>query len=255
MRTTAIFSYKGGVGKTTTAINLGAELAARGKRVLLVDADGQRNLSEFFDADPERATVYEVLSGMQPHYIDLVQKTRWEDISILPSSEQLATVELDWMFNERQVHTDALAILCEDLAEDDVFDIVLIDCPPSFTPQTLSALMAADDIVVPMTTDRFAVMGLRDVNSSVIGARKVNRTLGIAGVLITMTDRSATSRDAEEAVRQSGYPVYSHTIRASAFAKRMTFDKGPLRDFCAFSGIARDYKEFCDEYLEGVKND
>lgn len=254
MRTTAIFSHKGGVGKTTTCINLGAELAAKGKRVLLIDADGQRNLSEFFDVDPEAETLYEVLTGTEPYYENVIQRTRWENLSVLPSSEDLATVELNALIKGRGVNTKSLAELCEVLAEDDAFDYVLIDCPPSFPPQTLAALAAADDIVVPMTPDRFAVMGLRDVERSTQGAWQVNRALKIAGVLFTMTDHSAVSRDAEAAVRASGYPVFKRTIRSSAYARRMTFDNGPLREFCAFSGIATDYASFADEYMGGANN-
>ena len=94
MRTTAIFSYKGGTGKTTTAINLGAELAARGKRVLIIDADGQRNTSEFFAVDEELGTIYEVLTASELYYKNLIQRTRWDNLDVLPASTELATIEL-----------------------------------------------------------------------------------------------------------------------------------------------------------------
>ncbi len=253
MRTTAIFSYKGGTGKTTTAINLAAELAARGRRVLVIDADGQRNTSAFFDADPDGGTIFEVLSGAEAYYENLIQQTRWTCLDILPSSADLATIELQAIRAQQPLRLGALADLCEALAEDEAYDHVLIDCPPSFAPQSVAALDAADDVIVPVTLDNFAISGLRDLTISLQGVQASNPKLRIAGVLITMEDRSAVSRDAAEALRGSGYPVFRQTIRHSRWAQRMTFDNGPLRDFCAFSGIARDYEAFADEFLGGAK--
>lgn len=251
MRTTAIHSYKGGSGKTTAAINLAAELAARGVRVLLVDVDGQRNTTDFFDADPEGETVFELLSGSEPYYENLIQRTRWENLDILPSSIDLATIELQAMQARQQFHLNAIADLCEALAGDDAYDQVIIDCPPSFAPQSVAALVAADDVVVPVTLDNFAISGLRDLTITMDGIRQSNPKLRIAGVLISMEDKSAVSRDAATALRASGYPVFEQSIRYSRYAQRMTFDSGPLRDFCAFSGIARDFAAFADEFEFG----
>ncbi|MBQ9647147.1 MAG: ParA family protein [Oscillospiraceae bacterium] len=256
MRTTAIFSYKGGTGKTTTAINLGAELAARGKRVLLIDADGQRNTTAFFAVDAEFCgTVYDLLTAPDSYYENYIRETIVPNLSVLPSSEALATIELQASLGNRSyLYTHALQDLCEALAGDDAADFVLIDCPPSFAPQTLAALLAADDVVVPLTLDDFAVSGLRDVNTSVNGAREANPRLRIAGVLVTMFDHSAVSRDADAALRASGFPVYGQTIRASKLPSRMSFERRPLRGFAGWSPIARDYAKFCEEYLGGDGN-
>ncbi len=250
MRTTAIHSYKGGSGKTTTAINLAAELAAGGRRVLVIDADGQRNTSDFYNAAPDRATIFELLTGTEPYYENLIQQTRWPCLDILPASADLATIELQVLKGRHALRLNALADLCEAIAGDDAYDQVIIDCPPSFAPQSVAALAAADDVVVPVTLDNFAISGLRDLTISIKGVQESNPKLRIAGVLITMEDKSAVSRDAAAALRASGYPVYEQTIRYSRYAQRMTFDNGPLRDFCAYSGIARDYTAFSDEYLE-----
>lgn len=254
MRTTAIFSYKGGTGKTTTAINLGAELAARGKRVLLVDADGQANLSDFFDANPEKPSVYDLLTGDDVHYAELVQRTRFENISIIPSGSYLAAIELQALEDKSRIDFASFSRLCVQLAEDDQFDFVLFDCPPSFSPQSAAALKACMDLVVPVTLDNFAVSGLRDVRNAVGGARRQNLFLQIAGVLITRADKSAVSRDAEAALRGSAYPVFTQTIRDSRYVPRMTFDSGPLREFASWSSVAQDYAKFCDEYLGGDGN-
>lgn len=253
MRTTAIFSYKGGTGKTTTTINLAAELAARGKRTVLIDADGQRNLTDFFRACMDEASLYELLTGQEPYAENLIQHTSRELIDIVPSSAMLATVELDHMLPDgaSPFRLGAIRDFCEVIAEDDIADFVLIDCPPSFSPQTVAALIAADDVIVPVTPDQWAVSGLRDVSVSLSGARRSNHRLRIAGVLLTKLTASATARDTEAALRQSGFPVFQTAIHSSEWARRSTFERKTLRECAHWTGIAADYKALCDEYLEG----
>ena len=205
MRTTAIFSYKGGTGKTTTAINLAAELAARGKRVIVIDADGQRNTSDFFEADKYGvATLYGLLigtGGSLDSPMSYVEPTGRKGLMVVASSENLATVELEKSLDgSAGIRLTAIRDFCEAIAEDDEADFVLIDCPPSFAPQTVAALIAADDVIVPVTPDNWAVSGLRDVTVSLNGARRSNHRLRIAGGLLTRMNASATARDTEKAL-------------------------------------------------------
>lgn len=254
MRTTAIFSYKGGTGKTTTAINLAAELAARGKRVIVIDADGQRNMSDFFGAGCGSTddTLYDLLTYTDCLPEGWTQETRYKRIQILPSSEKLATIELDKSLDGNAgIHMAAIRDFCEDVAEDDEADYVLIDCPPSFAPQTVAALIAADDVIVPVTPDSWAVSGLRDAMLSLNGARRSNHRLRIAGVLLTRMNASATARDTEKVLRESGVPVFETVIHASTYAPRSSFERKPLRECAHWTGIARDYKALAEEYMEG----
>lgn len=256
MRTTAIFSYKGGTGKTTTAINLAAELTQRGKNVLLIDADGQRNTTDFFGVDAEigAGTIYDLLTSPDPYYENYVLPTRYVNLYLLPSNTDLATVELQAMRRAADIHINALRDLCEAVAEDGAFDFTLIDCPPSFAPQSVAALLAADDVIVPVTLDQFAVSGLRDLTISINGARQSNARLRIAGVLATMFDRSAVARDALLGLRQSGYPVFETVIRDSALYARMTFAREPLCVRFPGTNPMWDYVQLCDEYLTGGSN-
>lgn len=252
MRTTAIFNYKGGTGKTTTAINLAAELAARGKRVLLVDADGQRNATDFLVGEQTGfVSIYELLTAEVGPYEACFAPTPHDNLFLLPSSDALATVELAVISGSSVLRLDALRELCDILAGEDAMDYVLIDCPPSFAPQSVAALLAADDLIIPVTPDSFAVSGLRDLSTSLTGARKSNPRLRIAGVLLTHVARVAVARDAEEAIRASGYPVFDATIRESHYPHRSTFTRTPLRELAGWSRIAQDYRDLCDDYLEG----
>lgn len=255
MRITAVFSYKGGTGKTTTVINLAAELAARGERVLVIDADGQRNASDFFGALTEDVgTLYDLLTARAPYYENLLQETQITGVSILPSSADLATVELSRTIQTTDpllLRLGAIRDFCEAVSEDAVADYVLIDCPPSFSPQTVAALIAADDVIVPVSPDSWSVSGLRDVSVSMNGVRRSNHRLKIAGVLLTRMSASATARDMETALRQSGYPVFDTAIRSSQMVARSTFEHKPLREFARWVGATKDYNDLCDEYKEG----
>lgn len=256
MRTTAIFSYKGGTGKTTTAINLAAELAASGKRVIVIDADGQRNTSDFFEADSARvATLYGLLTGTGGSLstpMSYVEPTGRDRLMCVASSEELATVELAKSLDgSAGIRLGAVRDFCEAIAEDDAADCVLIDCPPSFAPQTVAALIAADDVIVPVTPDNWAVSGLRDVHVSINGARRSNHRLRIAGALLTHMTATATARDTEVALRTSGFPVFDTAIRASTYAQRSTFERRTLRECAHWTGIAADYKALAAEYMEG----
>lgn len=255
MRITAIFSYKGGVGKTTTAINLAAELAWLGKRVVLIDADGQCNATDFFyEARADDGTVYELLTGTgaDADVTYYLTPSGRDHLLVVPSSAELATVELRAVEQDGgRLNLTALRGFCEALAEDGETDFVIIDCPPSFAPQTVAALVAADDVIVPVTPDNWSMSGLRDLTISLNGARRVNPRLRVGGVLLTKKDASAVSRDTERALRESGWLVLDATIRASSYPSRCSFSRQTLREAAHWSGITADYRMLCDEYMEG----
>jgi chromosome partitioning protein len=198
MKTTAIASEKGGVGKTTTTINLAAALAQRGRRVLLVDLDGQCSLSdrrgiaeaELVRLDDERKTIYFALfEGATPETIALDKST-----ALVPGSPRMAGAE-------GQIQSDpinGLHRLREFIdRQANGFDHVLIDCPPTLCLRTLSALIAADDVIVPVKTDPNALKGFLDVLRTIRDVRKRhNPALHVAGILPT-SFKKGYFRDAE----------------------------------------------------------
>ena len=106
-------------------------------------------------------------------------------------------------------------------------------------------------MIVPVTPDNWSMCGLRDLTISLNGARRANPRLRVAGVLLTKKDASAVARDTERALRESGWPVLNATIRASSHPSRCSFSHQSLREAARWSGIAADYRELCDEYMEG----
>jgi len=197
MGNTIVFTnQKGGVGKTTTAVNIGSYLAAAGKKVLLVDFDSQGNLSSAVGADAQRPGVYEALTGQIP-VADAIQDTRQDGLKVLPSSINLtgATIELVDQTDRDFYLKNTLAQVKSD------FDYILIDSPPSLGILTLNGLAAADHVIVPMQCEYFALEGLTNLLQTIKRVQKsVNPHLKIGGIVFTMYD--SRTRLANEVVQE-----------------------------------------------------
>ena len=200
VRVFAIANQKGGVGKTTTAVNLAAAVAAAGYEVLIVDIDPQSNatvgLGQARDLEPN---VYDVLCR-DADAASAVHPTPVDRLWLLPASRDLvgASVELPTAAGSEQRLREALAPLRERFA------FIIIDCPPSLGPLTVNALVAADRVIVPVQTEYFALEGLAQVLDTIgLIQRELNPRLSVAGMLLTMHDsRLRLSRDVERDVRE-----------------------------------------------------
>ncbi len=195
----AIANQKGGVGKTTTTINLGAALAALEKRVLLVDCDPQGNASRGLGQESDPPNLYQVMTG-EADAADAIRDTGFPNLDLIPADRDLVGVEVEFVGRKgwHRHLANALAPVA------DGYDVVLLDCPPSLGHLTLSALSAADGVLVPLQCEYYALEGVSELVSTIRRVQGgLNPRLEIAGVLLTMyDDRTNLSRDVADEIRR-----------------------------------------------------
>lgn len=256
MRTTAILNLKGGVAKTTTAVNMAAILARDyNSRVLLIDADSQCNTTEFFGADPTDGNLAGLLRHAKDHTdpvilaADCIQHTRFQNVDILPGDESLMDMDLSQV-KLGTANANILRALAEVVTG--LYDYILIDCPPAFNAASAAALIAADDVIIPIKLDAFSLRGMGNLMRQIKNMRQINPKLRLAGCLPTMWYRNSQITDAETQLRQAGLPVFHH-IRRSDKVDDMTFRQDPLLVTSPNSGAGVDYRRFVAEYVKGVR--
>lgn len=204
-RIIALANQKGGVAKTTTAINLAAGLAELGARILLVDLDPQGNASTGLGVDPanRRFTSYDLLID-DAALSDVIQETKIENLLICPANADLSSTDMELVANEKRsflLH-DALR---QPAMDEYGFDFILIDCPPSLSLLTVNALVACHSVLIPLQSEFFALEGLSQLMLTIREVRQTaNAKLRIEGVLLTMYDgRNNLSQQVENDVRQT----------------------------------------------------
>ena len=246
-KTIAIVNQKGGVGKTTTCVNLAAALTEAGQRVLLCDFDPQANSTSGMGVDKTVSKgVYDALIGEIP-VEDAVVHTKYGDV--LPSNKALAGagVELIAMDRREFLLKDALARL------KDRYDFLFIDCPPSLELLTLNALCAADSILVPVQGEYYALEGLSDLMSTLrLVKRRLNPEIGVEGVLLTMYNgrTNLSIQVAEEVKRHFKGQVYATVIpRNTRLAEAPSHGK-PVMAYDKWSKGAEAYQALAAELLE-----
>lgn len=197
----AIANQKGGVGKTTTVVNLSAYLGSRGRRVLCVDIDPQGNTTTGFGIKKKHLALssYEVLTG-KARIQDAIVHTNFENVSILPARNNLAGAELELSSLENRVNRLKMQLLTCKLDYDDI----LIDCPPALGLLTINGLVAADQLIIPMLAEFYALEGLSQLTNTIKVVRSnYNPSLEIGGILFVMFDpRLNVSRQVEEEVEK-----------------------------------------------------
>lgn len=246
-KTIAIVNQKGGVGKTTTCVNLAAALKEAGQRVLLCDFDPQANSTSGMGVDKTVSKgIYEVLIGGIPCG-DAVAHTRFGDV--LPSNKALAGAGIELIGMERRefLLRDALDQVSG------LYDFILIDCPPSLELLTLNALCAADSILVPVQGEYYALEGLSDLMNTVrIVRRSLNPRLELEGVLLTMFDgrTNLALQVAEEVKHYFPGKVYSTVIPRNVRLSEAPSHGKPITAYDRTSRGAEAYTAFAVEFLK-----
>jgi chromosome partitioning protein len=211
-RVYAVANQKGGVGKTTTAVNLAACLAEAGERALVIDLDPQANATSGLGVRANGTSSYDLLDGAP--LAELTQPTRWPNLFLVPAKPDLAGAVV-----ELARRGDGERFLAESLGNSaDGFTFVFLDCPPSLGPLTVNALAAADRVLVPVQAEYYALEGLTQLLRSVELVRiRLNPRLAVAGVLLTMVDRrTRLAAEVEAEVRRHlGRLVFAASVPRS----------------------------------------
>lgn len=247
---TVIANQKGGVGKTTTAINLSAACALKGKRVLIIDLDPQGNTSlSFVDPAEIGSSAYELFTEVSVPWEEFIYRTKVENLDIIPSKINLAKLEPKLVGD-----FEAIYRLRDRIGEvRSNYDFIFIDTPPTLGLITVNALVAATHVLIPIQSSYFALEGTDDLLETIEKVRsRPNPDLEILGVLVTLFDkRTALSKDVETHIRKVfGEKTFKTIIRRSVRLEESPAHKEPIFSYAPNSSGSEEYMNLCMEVLE-----
>ena len=245
----SLLNHKGGVGKTTSTISIGAALVKLGKRVLLLDLDPQANLTLSLGISRQKHTIYEALRGEG----ELAPVNIKENLDVIPSTLDLSGAEME-LINEAG-REFILRELFEPLQTE--YDYILIDCPPSLGLLTLNALTSSDHVIIPLQTEFLALQGLTKIKQVVDKVRfRLNKKLTIAGVVATMYDnRKVLNRDVVDTIRKYfGDKVFNTLVRDNVSLAEAPAARQDIFEYNEKSNGAEDYLELSKEIINRVES-
>ncbi|WP_252244520.1 MULTISPECIES: ParA family protein [unclassified Clostridium] len=247
MKIISFLNIKGGVGKTTSCVNIAAQLGKEGKKVLLIDIDPQSNATKYLNMyDSHVKGTYEVLRGDDIG----IQITPYDNLWLLPGNINLIMSEEEILTDTKRVKETRLKKWLS-VKNENVFDYILIDCPPSLGMLSTNALVASDYVIVPLKIDKFGLDGFEYLMSSIEGVREqFNPNLNLLGILITMDKSTKIHKEIKQELKEElGDLIFNQTIRDNVDVIKSTFESTPVVSLNRRANASKDYKKFVEELL------
>ena len=244
----AFANQKGGVGKTTSAVNIAADLGHLGFSTLLIDCDPQGNASSAVGAVNDKSDTFDILiNGENP--VNAVQKTKFKNLSVIPSDMNLAAADLELSNKEKRetIMREALLPLKE------TFDFIILDCPPSLSLLTINALSACDSVVVPMQCEYFALEGLSQLIFSLKQVKRLyNPDIDLLGIILTMFDGrlNLSLQVMEELKKYFPDKIFSHSIPRAVRLSEAPSHSKPILYYDKYSKGSLSYLEVTKELVK-----
>lgn len=251
MKTISVINLKGGVAKTISAVNIAHILAVvHGKRVLLVDNDKQGNASKMFNLHSyDKPSIAELMIERDPLITKIIQRTDYPNLDLIPANMNLLKANLQVLMDSSRPQQTRLKPAINRVSEQ--YDYCIIDNAPDINISTINALVASDDVMIPVKIDKFAFDGLAELKEQIDNTRiDLNPSIKLAGCFVTSYQRNEVNKQGEEWLHsQKDFPLFKTHIRKTEKVDESTFAATPIIEYSRRCGAAIDYISLVAEYL------
>ncbi|HBF9262871.1 TPA: ParA family protein [Clostridioides difficile] len=248
MKTICVYNIKGGVGKTTTTINISAILAEKGYKVLMVDADPQANLSNTSENyNHKDYTIAELLTKKGMLTNEVIIKTEFDNIDLIPSDIRFSYSEREILLDMGRKPHDRLKKALEQVK--DIYDYCIIDCPPAWNLITINALHVSDEVLIPIVIDRYTLDGVNDLMQKINEIKdEYNPNLTVKGCFVTRDEPTTVNKQVKEGLKEFlGSILLRASIRKNVSVPESTFECKPVIFYKKNSNASKDYYSLARE--------
>lgn len=254
MRVVSIINLKGGVAKTISSTSMAYILSQiYNYKILLIDNDKQGNTTKLFNLhDEEEMSIADIMTERNIDIEDVIASTQYENLDVIPADMRLLKANLNVIMDATRPQQFILKNALEQIEDD--YDFCIIDNPPDINISVINALVASDDVMIPIKIDKFTFDGVDELIERIEEAKLMNPKLKLQGCFVTQYSKNIVNQQGEELLNnQNKYPMFKNHIRRSVKADESTFSNLPLVGYSKRCTAAKDYIELVKEYLDKIQ--